>query len=548
MKMKRAGAVLMLPLGLMCARAALADPPTAEQRSVTELQDTVVNLLHALVEKGVITREQADAMVKSAQEKAAAQAAAAAQQDKAEQGAIRVPYVPQIVKDEISKEVAAQVAPAIKKEVVDDVGSRAGLFASLPEWMQRITWTGDIRVRGESDIFSKDNATGFYYDFNQVNSAGGIEKAGSAAFLNTTEDQNRLRLRVRFGLDALLGSGFTAGVRLATGDTGEIVATTNQTLGTYGAGYTVSFDQAYVRWTGESYTGHQIFTATAGRFEDPWVATDLVWYNDLTFEGIAGNYRINLNDDNTIRHDLFATFGAFPLASFSLTNPNPAGEQKWLAGGQIGADLHTEDESRFRFGAAYYDYIHIVGHRNTLGSTLYNWSAPAFVQKGNTMFDISNTTDPTVNLFALASNFRIVDLVAIGDIRVLSHYSVGYVLEALKNIGFNSTEVMERVGSYVAPRNRGYRADVNFGTSSFGPFATWRASVGYRYLERDAVVDAFDDEDFHLGGTDAKGYTLVYEFSVNPHVWVRAKYMSANAIDGPPLGIDVLQLDLNTKF
>jgi hypothetical protein len=108
--------------------------------------------------------------------------------------------------------------------------------------------------------------------------------------------------------------------------------------------------------------------------------------------------------------------------------------------------------------------------------------------------------------------------------------------------------VEQRVGSYVAPRNRGYRADVSFGTSSFGPFATWRGTVGYRYLERDAVVDAFDDEDFHLGGTDTKGYTLIYDFSVNPHVWFRLKYMSANAIDGPPLGIDVLQLDVNSRF
>jgi hypothetical protein len=551
MKIKsRHGRALFLLLSVFMLPGALADPSSSssDEHNVTELRNTVINLLQALVDKGVITREQADAMVKSAQAKAAAQAAEAAKQEKAEEGAVRVPYVPQIVKDEIAKQVAGELGPSVKQELIDETTSRGGLFAALPEWMQRITWTGDIRVRGESDIFAKDNAVGYYLDFNQVNSAGGISKAGPSALLNTTEDQNRLRLRVRFGLDAVLGSGFTAGVRLATGDTGEIVATTNQTLGTYGAGYTVSFDQAYIRWLGESYTGHQIFTATAGRFENPWVSTDLVWYNDLTFEGVVGNYRINLNDDNAVRHDLFATFGAFPLASFSVTNPNPSGEQKWLAGAQIGADLHTENESRFRFGAAYYDYIHIVGERNTLDSTLLNWSAPAFVQKGNTMFNISNTTDPTVNLFALASNFRIVDLISVGDVRVLPRYSVGYTVEALKNFGFNSTQVMERFGSYVAPRTRGYRADVSFGTNTFGPFATWRGSIGYRYLQRDAVLDAFNDEDFHLGGTDTKGYTILYDFSVNPHVWVRVKYMSANSIDGPPLGIDVLQLDLNSRF
>jgi hypothetical protein len=77
---------------------------------------------------------------------------------------------------------------------------------------------------------------------------------------------------------------------------------------------------------------------------------------------------------------------------------------------------------------------------------------------------------------------------------------------------------------------------------------TWRAALGYRYLQRDAVVDAFNDQDFHLGGTDAKGYTVTLDFAFNPRVWGRFRYLSANEIDGPPLGIDVWQIDLNTQF
>lgn len=542
------GTIVALLLGLSLTRAGFAaDSP--EERSLTELRNTVVNLLQALVERGVITREQADAMVKSAQEKAAAEAAAVAQQQKAEEGAIRVPYVPQIVKDEIRKEVAADLAPSVKQEVADQVGSKGTLFSALPEWVQRLTWTGDVRVRGEGDLFSKSNAQDAYLDINQVNSKGGIEKAGELAFLNTTEDQDRLRLRLRFGFDADLGSGWTAAMRLATGSTGEIIATTNQTFGTYEAQYQINLDQGFLRWSGESATGRQILTTTAGRFENPWVSTDLIWYNDLTFEGVAGNYRVNLSDDNQHRHDLFATVAAIPIESFSLFDSNPTGQEKWLAAAQIGADFRTEDDSRFRAAAAYYDYIHIVGERNALNSTLFNWTAPTFVQKGNTVFDISNDpSDPTVNLFALASNFRIVDLIAVGDIRVFSGYSVGFTLEALRNMGFNTADVMARFGSYVAPRTQGYRADVAFGSSHFDALGTWHASLGYRYLQRDAVVDAFNDEDFHLGGTDTKGYTLLFDFSINPRVWLRMKYMSANSIDGPPLAIDVWQLDVNGRF
>jgi hypothetical protein len=534
------------------AAAVPAPAGTASEQKLIELRNTVVNLLQALVERGVLTKEQASEMVKSAQEKAATESAALAQQQKAEEGAIRVPYVPQIVKDEIRNEVVAEIAPTVRQDVAEEVGSKGTVFSALPSWMQRMTWTGDIRLRGEGDIFDKNNATNYYYDYNQINSKGGITAAGSLAYLNTTQDQDRLRVRARFGFDADLGSGFTTGVRLATGTTGEVVATTNQTLGSYGAAYQVSFDQAYLRWLGSFSDGAQLLTATGGRFENPWVSSDLVWYNDLTFEGLVSNYRFNLSDDNSHRHDLFVTVGALPIESYSLFDPNPEGQQKWLLAGQLGADWTTDEESRFRLAAAYYDYIHIVGQRNPLNSpsngSPFNWTAPTFVQKGNTMFPIGNSTDPNVGLWALASNFRIVDVIATGDIRVYPGYSLTYTAEGLRNVGFNTADVMARYGSYVAPRTKGYRADVGFGTSTFSSLGAWRASVGYRYLQRDATLDAFNDEDFHLGGTDAKGYTLLFDLAFNPHVWLRAKYMSANSIDGPPLGIDVWQIDLNGRF
>lgn len=533
--------VVVFALALCLSPAALCAQST-EERGVNELHNTVVNLLQALVDRGVLTREQAEAMVKSAQDKAAADAAAAAQQEREEANAIRVPYVPQIVKEEIRKEVVAELGPSVKKEVVEEITSKDSLRAALPEWIRQMQWTGDVRVREEGDLFGRGNLTNAYLDFNAVNSKGGIAKAGTAALLNTTEDRDRLRLRLRFGFDADLGSGWRAGMRLATG-TGEIYVTTNQTLGTYGNRYQIALDQGFVRWLGHSSTGRQVFTASAGRFANPWLATDLLWYGDLTFEGIASTYRLNLSADNEHRHDVFATIGAFPLLDVT-----PSSQDKWLAGGQLGIDLTSARESRFRFGAAYYDYIHTVGRRNTLESTLLDYTAPQLVQKGNTLYDISNTVDPTVNLFALAANYRIVDLLAVTDLALSSRHSLSLTAEALKNVGFKTAEVLARTGVYVAPRTRGYRADLGFGSSRFGAPSSWRAVLGYRYLERDAVLDAFNDQDFHLGGTDAKGYTLTFEYSVNPNVWMRARYLSANAIDGPPLAIDVWLVEVNTRF
>jgi len=531
-----------------------ADSPQ-EERNLNELRNTVVNLLQSLVQKGVLTKEQAEQMVKAAQDKAAADAAAASaaaqKQEKEEVGAVRVPYVPEIVKEQISKQVEADLGPSIKQDVVNEVGSKGSLFSALPDWVQRMRWSGSVRLRYELDDFANNNATGIYWDFNQVNAKGGLDKATVAALLNTTENQKRLRVRALLGFDTDLGYGFSMGTRLATGSVGEVVATTNQTLGTYGAGYTITADIAYIRWINQAFNDRQVVTFSGGRFENPWISTDLIWYNDLTFEGLTGNYRFNLSGDKEHRYDVFLTLGGFPLSSYGVADSNGKNQQKWLAAGQLGFDFHTDNDSRIRFGAAYYDYSHIVGVRNPLTGTEFNWTAPAFVQKGNTLFDISNSatqaTNPT-NLFALDSNFRIVDLTSVMDFHVFPRYSVGLTAEVLRNIGFKISDVANRAGLFVAPRTHGYRADINFGSFNPGEFGTWRASVGYRYLQRDAVLDAFNDEDFHLGGTDAKGYTMVGDFWFNPRVFTRLKYMAAKAIDNPPLTIDVWQLDLNTRF
>jgi hypothetical protein len=79
--------------------------------------------------------------------------------------------------------------------------------------------------------------------------------------------------------------------------------------------------------------------------------------------------------------------------------------------------------------------------------------------------------------------------------------------------------------------------------------AAWRALVGYRYLQRDAVIDAFTDSDFHyFGGTNATGWYFTGDVGVANRVWVRLRYLSSNVIDGPTYAVSTVQLDLNTIF
>ena len=124
-------------LAVAASYAHCADAPPSEQQSLEELRNTVINLLQTLVDKGLMTRAQAEQLVKQAQDKAAADAAVkaaqAAAQAKSEENAVRVPYVPQIVKDEISKQVAQQVQPAVVASVIQEAKEEKwGIPGALP--------------------------------------------------------------------------------------------------------------------------------------------------------------------------------------------------------------------------------------------------------------------------------------------------------------------------------------------------------------------------------------------------------------------------------
>ena len=76
----------------------------------------------------------------------------------------------------------------------------------------------------------------------------------------------------------------------------------------------------------------------------------------------------------------------------------------------------------------------------------------------------------------------------------------------------------------------------------------WEIFGAYKRLESDSVLDAFTDSDFHLGGTDAKGWILGASYGIDKNAWVTGRWFSADQISGLPLGIDVLMLDFNAKF
>ena len=538
--------ILYLAAPALCAAA-----PNDERQSLEELRDTVVNLLQALVDQGVMTPAKAQALVRAAKQKAAADATQEARTANEERNAVRVPYVPQIVQDQISRQVEKAVRPAIVASVVKQAkDEKWGVPAALPDWLSRVQISGDVAVRAQADRYSSANQANTILDFNTINLDGGIAKVpGAGPFLDTTHDRNRLRLRAHLGLLAHLTPQWSAGLRLASGSLTD-PSSESQTLGSYGARYSIALDEAYLRWNSEPAGRFAAVTAEGGRFANPWFSpTQLIYASDLTFEGASATLRRGFGAARgTGRSNAYVTVGAMPMLEVPLANP----DNKWMLGAQFGTDLAWGGgRDRLRAAASYYDFLHVTGLLNDPNQPgLLNYTAPAFVRSGNTMFDIANSTDPTVNLFALAAHFRLLNLSANFE-HSFGRYTLGFTADAVKNLGYdvNGIAALNPINLYTqSAQNLGYIGELNFGDPRVDRPGLWRVKLGYRYVQSDAVIDAWTDADFHGGGTNARGYYIWGEAGIADRVWFRARYLSGNEIVGPKYGLDILQLDLLSEF
>ncbi|MHB1140511.1 MAG: putative porin [Sulfuricaulis sp.] len=453
------------------------------------------------------------------------------------EGTIRVPYIPETVKEQLKKELEE----SLRKEIVEEIVRQGrkehwGVPDAWPEWVQRLSFAGDIRLRAQNDSYAAAN--GIYPDVQKTN------EERSDQLLNTTEDRNRLRTRLRFGVQAnLIPSELDAGFRLATGSSSDPVST-NQTLGNSSRPYSVFLDRAFLAWRSRS----NVWSAWGGRMPNPWFSTDLVWDEDLAFDGVA--LKVNpLRDltESSPDFDPFLTLGAFPLQEVELSQ-----KDKWLYGAQAGFNARLGGSSKMVFAVAYYDYRNIEGELNAIGSNLLDHTAPQFLQKGNNLFNISQSGD---TLLGLASDFNELNVTASFANYSFAPTHIILTLDYVKNLGFDEQEILQRTGRVplypFTDLNRDVEASqikLTVGRPIVERKGEWQTSFAYKKIGGNAVLDAFTDSDFHLGGTDARGWILGGAYGLALNTWLSVRYISTDEIKGAPLGIDTLQIDLNAKF
>jgi len=586
----------------ICSCLAINSAHADEREDLLALKNTITNLIDQLVEAGVIDREQAELMQQTATAKAKLQAAqqlaeedgAKQQQVLADEKSVRVQYVPEHVKQEIRAEVRTE----LREEVVADVMTQAkterwGVPAALPGWISRFKMDGDIRIRGQLDHYSDDilldldddGLRDLSPDFLALNDSQSnllivplLSRDPNEFFQERVRTRSRTRERLRLGIDAEVNPQLKLSTRISTGNIANPVST-NQTLGNSGQRFDIQLDRAFLQ-----YNGHYV-KAMAGRIPNPFVSTSLVFDEDLSFEGAALNLNSRFTENGNLAEsinkskNLFMTVGASSLSEIEISP-----HDKWLLGAQVGLQLVFGNQSSLLFAGSYLNYRNIYGLRNDaedaqgfrIDFQKYDYTAPEFLQGGNTMFDIRNDFD-TLNfidpintaLYALASDYNLVNFNLSYDLAAFDPIHAVIDIDAVRNVGYDRNDIIERIShdsefndiaqvyqdrlltdplTELEEKTDGYHINLTIGWPALDRKGNWQISGGYKYLERDAVLDAFTESEFHLGGTNAKGYIIGGSYALMDNAWLEGRWFSADQIDGPVLGFDVIQFDLNARF
>lgn len=623
--MKTASKTLLVLLASSMTANAFADKP---EEMVQVKKSTLVNLVDLLVQRGVINKDEGKGLVSAAEQEAleakqvasqtvapiaeeaaplAADAGAATPQGKSGSKPKHVSYVPEFVKKEIRDQVRAELKDEVVKDVKQDAKSEGwGIPAALPEWVAAINPSFDMRIRFADEFYGDENEGGIEqngidasgrfigpYNWLSINRAantpqGGLERQvalnPNEAIINNQKDRLRIRERFRLGFEAKIADGLKAGVRFATSNIRNPVSN-DQTLGNTGQSFDFAIDRGYLQYDYIDDKNTNWFSVYAGRIINPFVSTDVVFDPDLSFEGVAGSVRLpfnrgssklngykapnptarfGINQGQQTPDSVFLTLGVFPIQDIDVSE-----NDKWLYGGQLGADWLVFNDSRFNIATSYYEYKNINARKNPTASHANDWTAPQFVQKGNSMVAITDAAtwgnsggqilnegkcdDDNGCLFGLASEFKIFNATAMFDYAGFAPAHVLVTADYAKNLGFNRQRILNEFGNSYAStdlqeRTNAYQARVDVGHPEMKRWGDWSVNLAYRYVQRDAVLDAFTDSVFHQGGTDAKGWVLGAQYGLIKNTWLNLRWLSTDAIDGPKYSIDTLNVDLNARF
>ena len=463
------------------------------------LATEVDTLVEKLVEKGVLTREEADALIEEAREETAE---------------------PEVAPEEEAdtEEEAVADAEAAPEEAAEQETAKASF--KLPKWVSRIHPMGDLRLRWDTQVQDKNET--------------GKEPQN--------DTRNRGRFRLRFGAKADITESVEVGLRMVSGS--GFQNTTNQSFDDQFRGKPLFFDLAYAKWE-----ALENLTLTGGKYENQIFTTPLVWDPDVNPEGFAQALSYGAHE----RVDLFANFGQWLVEEIKSENSDTA-----MLAFQLGAAVQASERVSIKLAGGYYEFLNLdaiatpddptdseewIGYNNTHGQLMIFDAEEKLLNDFGTLevqlkVAFEDVLPVPFSIFgSYINNFR-------ADIDELLTEGVAYT-----DGEGNTSDPAVLAGYGSDDRETGWLVGFDVGRKKGR--GDWYAYYWYQVLEDYAFPAVFVDSDFHDGGTNNRGHKLHARYYLLDRVSLQATAFLTERDDESVFGKydeDRIQLDIVLKF
>lgn len=396
-----------------------------------------------------------------------------------------------------------------------------------------IKFSGDIRLRAES-IFGQSN-----------NLANGDNPA---ILGNELSPRHRMRLRARLQMRGSISDEFDWGLRLATGSFADNIST-NQTLTDFFNRKPFSLDQAFITYKPRRAPGLRL---QGGRFEPPWMFTEMTIDNDLMVDGFNESYsrafkKSSLKDLTFVAWQLpfLERNSAFVRNSNGTVNIDQSrrgGRDLALYGGEIRARLEPNEKVALNLsvsdlyfsGTQFISPVQVFGNQLLLPLTFIipaSGTTPAqtittqvlisrdLLVAGNGNLGLTTASNNAINRDGrLASGYNLVDMLARLELKNSKRFPVTLLFNFVTNTQVHDVVTAGPGGAdLLLPNNEkhGFWGEVQVGSTKA------RGDMMFDYtfmrIQKDAVLTPFNFSDV-TQQSDMRGHRFQFSYAADPRV------------------------------
>jgi hypothetical protein len=497
------------------------------RRQVREQQVEIERLRAAVAEQ---TRLLSDLLARTQQQQGAA--AGAAQVREAAYSVDGVPITGALAAPQQQQGGAAAKNPQTEQPLESRVSALEQQSKKSGETLSKlgsITFSGDVRLRYES----------------QLGLLNALPNAGNPSIVgNELSARGRARVRARLALRGTIGKQFDWGLRLATGTTPDVISA-NQTLTDFFGRKSFAVDQAFVSYRPARAPGLRL---QAGKFETPWLFTEMTIDADVMPEGLNETYARDFKHAGALKNLTLAArqlpmlerAPGFVLGAGGQLDAEAsrrAGRDLALYGAQARARFELSEHAAVTVSAADLNFngTQFITPAQVFGANLQvpvtitipaTATSPAQVVtstvniprdllvNGSSLGVSVGSTNATNRDGRLSSGYNLVDLIGRFEWTRSKRFPVTAILDFVTNTQVR--DVISPSGRALENReNSGYWAELQVGRAR----ERGDALVGYTLvrIEKDAVLSPFNFSDI-LQSTDVRAHRLLASYTVDPRV------------------------------